>query len=163
MKIWRHIAREGSLRTILLAGAVSVAVISLSACQGTTAADRGNPPPPAVTATISFCDDGTPDCAAETSFAVGTLRDLVIKVVWENLPAGNHTQTLEVLLPAGGQYQVTQSAFNPGSASLNSFTTTRVLPVAGTWIPQRQIVGDWVVRVSLDGQVVASQMVTLNP
>ena len=88
---------------------------------------------------------------------------LVIKVAWENLPAGSHMQTLEILLPSGGPYQVTQTGLDGGGATLNSTTTTRILPVAGTSIPQRQIVGNWMIRVSLDGQLVASQMVALNP
>jgi hypothetical protein len=165
MKRRREIGSAGNLNARPLGCALILMVVSFSACQtGSTSADGGNPPPPpAVTATISFCDDGTADCEPASSFAVGTVRDLVIKVAWENLPAGSHMQTLEILMPAGGPYQVTQTGLDAGGATLNSLTTTRILPVAGTSIPQRQIVGNWMIRVSLDGQSVASQMVTLNP
>jgi hypothetical protein len=165
MKRRREIRSAGNLKATPLACALILMVVSFSACQtGSTSADGGNPPPPpAVTATISFCDDGTADCEPANSFGVGTVRDLVIKVTWENLPAGSHMQTLEILLPAGGPYQVTQAALNAGSATVNSASTTRILPIAGTSIPQRQIVGNWMIRVSLDGQPVASQMVALNP
>lgn len=164
MQLCRQSSLAGNLRTILLAGTVSLLVAGFSACQvASTSADNGNPPPQPVTAAITLCDDGTPDCTPATSFEVNTVRDLVITVDWNNLPPGNHIQTLEILIPAGGPYQVTQLALNAGNSPTGSFTTTRILPVAATWIPQRQITGDWTVRVSLDGQVIATQVVQLNP
>jgi hypothetical protein len=160
----RHMSLAENLRTIVLAAMVGSLAISFSACQlASTLADGGNPPPPPVTLAISVCDDGTPDCASATSFEVNTVRDLVINAAWENLPPGNHIQTLEILIPAGGPYQVTQLALNAGASPSGSFTTTQIFPVAATWIPQRKITGDWTVRVSLDGQVFASQMIQLNP
>jgi len=163
MKNWPHTSRAGNLRAILLVATVSLLAIGFSACQmASTSADGGNPPPPVMLA-LSVCDDGTQDCSPATSFEVNTVRDLVISAAWENLPPGNHIQTLEILIPAGGPYQVTQMAMNAGSSPSGSFTSTRIFPVAGTWIPQRKITGDWTVRVSLDGQVFASQMIQLNP
>jgi hypothetical protein len=147
----------------LIVGVIFLAS-ELSGCQmGTTSANGGGPPPPVPSAMISFCDDGDPSCATGTSFSVASLRDLVIKVTWENIPDGNHVQTLEILIPGGGLYQSTQNAFLTDSSSASPFAVTRLLPVAGTWIPQRQMTGEWLVRVSLDGQVITSQMVALNP
>jgi hypothetical protein len=128
-----------------------------------TSGDGGNPPPPTTDATISFCDDGGGNCAPATSFSVASLRDLVISVNWENLSAGNHTQMVEVMQPGGGLYQATQSSFLVSDASQSSLTTTRALPVAGAWISQRRITGEWSVRVSLDGKAITSQVVQLNP
>jgi hypothetical protein len=130
---------------------------------GSASPDGGNPPPPPVSAAISICDNGTPDCPPATSFAVNTARDLIITVNWQNLPPGNHVQTLEILIPAGGPFQVTQATFNAASSPTGSFTTTRIFPVAATWITQRQITGNWTVVASLDGQQIASQVVQLNP
>jgi hypothetical protein len=159
----RHMSLAENLRTIVLVAMVGTLAASFSACQlASTSADSGNPPPP-VTLAISVCDDGTPGCAPATSFEVNTVRDLVINAAWENLPPGNHIQILEILIPAGGPYQVTQLALNAGSSPSGSFTTTQIFPVAATWIPQRKITGDWTVRVSLDGQVFASQMIQINP
>jgi hypothetical protein len=128
-----------------------------------TSANGGNPPPPVAGATISFCDDGEGTCTPATSFSVASLRDLVINVNWENLSAGNHTQMLEVLQPDGGLYQAGQSSFLVSDASQSSLTMKRILPVAGAWISQRRMTGEWSVRVSLDGKAITSQTVQINP
>lgn len=143
--------------------AILLLALGSSGCMGSSSANGGGPPPLVPSAMITFCDDGSSSCTPATSFSVASLRDLVIKVSWENLPAGNHVQILEIMIPGGGLYQSSETAFLMGSTSSGSFATTRLLPVAGTWIPQRHITGDWLVRVSLDEQVVASQMVALNP
>ena len=149
----------------LLGCAVLCLVAGFSACQtGMTSGSGGggNPPPP-TDATISFCDDGEGTCTPATSFSVASLRDLVINVNWENLSAGNHTQMVEVLQPGGGLYQASQSSFLVSDASQSSLTTKRTLPVAGAWISQRRMTGEWSVRVSLDGKAITSQTVQINP
>ena len=153
-----------SWTTALLGCAVLCLAGRFSACQtGMTSANGGNPPPPVTGATVSFCDDGQGACTPATSFSVASLRDLVINVNWENLSGGNHTQMLEVLQPGGGLYQASRSSFLVGDASQSSLTVTRTLPVAGAWISQRRITGEWNVRVSLDGMAITSQTVQLNP
>jgi hypothetical protein len=151
--------------TLLLSCAVLCLVAGFSACQtGMTSGTGGggNPPPP-TDATISFCDDGEGTCTPATSFSVASLRDLVISVNWENLSAGNHTQMLEVLQPGGGLYQASQSSFLVSGTSESSLTMTRSVPVAGTWISQRRMTGEWSVRVSLDGKTITSQTVQITP
>lgn len=151
-------------KRISLLASVLLIVCALSSCQmGTTSASGGGPPPPVPSAMLTLCDDGDAACAPGTSFSVASLRDLVIKVTWENIPEGNHVQALEIMIPGGGLYQSTQTAFLTDSSSSGSFVVTRMLPVAGTWIQQRRLTGDWLLRVSLDGQVITSQMVALNP
>jgi hypothetical protein len=151
-------------RNIFEIAAVLLFAVGSAGCMGSSSASSGGPPPPLVPgAVFAFCDDGGPDCTPATSFSVASVRDVVIKVSWDNLPAGNHVQTLEIMIPGGGLYQATQTAFLMDGSSSGLFTATRVLPVAGTWIQQRQMTGDWLVRVSLDDQVVASHVVTLNP
>jgi hypothetical protein len=146
---------------ILLASSLVLATMGFSGCQ--TQSMGGGNPPPVLAATISLCDDGISGCPTSNSFSAAAMRDLVIKVGWENLPAGNHVQTTEILIPGGGLYQSTRTAFLIEDGAPGSLTTKRILPVAGTWIPQRQITGNWSVRVSLDGQIIASQTVELNP
>ena len=163
-----HTEKRGPARrswsTALLGCAALCMAAGFSACQtGMTSGNGGNPPPPVTGATVSFCDDGDGACTAATSFSVASLRDLVISVNWENLSAGNHTQMLQVLQPGGGLYQVSQSSFLVGGASQSSLTMTRSVPVAGTWISQRRMTGEWSVRVSLDGKAITSQTVQINP
>jgi hypothetical protein len=162
-----HTEKRGPARrswsTALLGCAALCLAAGFSACQtGMTSGSGGNPPP-VTGATVSFCDDGDGACTAATSFSVASLRDLVISVNWENLSAGNHTQMLEVLQPGGGLYQASQSSFLVGGASQSSLTMTRTVPVAGTWISQRRMTGEWSVRVSLDGKAITSQTVQINP
>ena len=153
-----------SWSTALVGCAALCLAAGFSACQtGMTSGNGGNPPPPVTGATVSFCDNGDGACTAATSFSVASLRDLVISVNWENLSAGNHTQMLEVLQPGGGLYQASQSSFLVGGASQSSLTMTRSVPVAGTWISQRRMTGEWSVRVSLDGKAITSQTVQINP
>jgi len=126
-----------------------------------TSGNGGNPPP-VTGATVSFCDIADGACTPATSFNVASLRDLVINVNWENLSGGNHTQMLEVLQPDGGLYQASQSSFLVSDAG-SSLTMTENLPVAGAWISQRRITGEWSVRVSIDGKAITTQTVQLNP
>jgi hypothetical protein len=163
MLIGRQPDTRWNRRNILGIAAVLLFAVGSSGCIGSSSANGGGPPPLVPSAAFTFCDDGRPDCTPATSFSVASVRDVVIKVSWDNLSAGNHVQTLEIMIPGGGLYQSTQTAFLTDGSSSGSFAATRVLPVAGTWIQQRQITGDWLVRVSLDDQVVASQMVALNP
>ena len=148
-------------RTLLLAGLIFF-VSGFCGCQmNSSSADKT--PPPAPSATFTFCDSGPADCSPAASFSVAAVRDLKINVAWENVPAGNHIQKLEILVPSGGLYQQTSIAFAIPNASTQPFLAMRSLSVAGTWIQQRQITGEWTVRVSLDGQVITSQTVLLTP
>lgn len=163
-----HREKRGPARrswsTALLGCAALCLAAGFSACQtGMTSGSGGNSPPPVTGATVSFCDDGEGACTPATSFSVASLRDLVINVNWENLSGGNHTQMLEVLQPGGGLYQASQSSFLVSDASQSPLTMKRTLPVAGAWISQRRITGEWSVRVSLDGKVITTQTVQLNP
>jgi hypothetical protein len=144
-----------------------ISSLEISGCaMAPSPASGGGPPPPAPApaAQIVLCDDSTPGCVVETSFSLSTVRDLNVQVEWTNVPAGNHVQQLDILLPKqGGLYQTTQTAFVISGSSPGSLTTSRMFPVGGTWISQRQMGGSWSVQVSLDGQVMASQAVEFSP
>ena len=152
-----------SFRSTMLPAAFALfAAIGFSACQ-MTSADRGTPAAVPPTATFTFCDKEATGCSGETSFSTAATRDLEVKVSWQNVPAGNHVQTLEILLPGGNLYQQTQMAFGVPQGSTEPLVAIQILPVAGTWIQQRKMMGEWTARVSLDGQVIATQRVELTP
>ena len=160
---WQRRAATCNPLAISAVLAIVLLVALLAGCGGAMTSGNGGGPPPVVpSAMISFCDDGISGCPAATTFQVGSTRDVMIKVSWEGLDEGSHVQTLEILMPGGGLYQSTQAALFAGAAP-GTFQTTRVLPVAGTWIQQRNITGEWIVRASLDGQVINSQAVQINP
>jgi|SRR5580700_697636 hypothetical protein len=141
---------------------VLLAVIGFSGCQ-MTSADGGTPAAAQPSATFSFCDKEASGCDSETSFSAAATRDLEVKISWQNVPAGNHVQTLEILIPGGNLYQQTQMAFVVPQGSTEPLVAIQTLPVAGTWIQQRHMMGEWTTRVSLDGQVVATQNVEFTP
>ncbi len=145
----------------MLLAAIFLAGMNFSACQMSSA--DGGAPPAAPAATFSFCDHEASECEAGATFSVAATRDLEVEVSWQNVPAGNHVQTLEILAPGGNLYQQSQTPFEAPKASTNPLVSIQTLPVAGTWIQQRNIMGEWTARVSLDGQVIATQTVELTP
>ncbi|MFZ0412210.1 MAG: hypothetical protein WA737_08295 [Candidatus Acidiferrales bacterium] len=152
------------------AGFLPAAVLLLSlaffpACQMPPAGGNGGGSAPLSNpaALITFCADGPDGCSPAGSFSVAALRDLVITVNWSGVAPGNHAQTLELLLPGGGLLQSMKTGFKIPAGSNGSFSAVRVLPVAGTWISQKQETGNWSVQVALDGKPVASQSLELNP
>ena len=78
-------------------------------------------------------------------FLSGILRDLRIRVGWQNL-SGSHTQRLELFSPDGSLYQ----RFSTQFANASSVETD--LPVGGTWITEFSLFGAWRVDVFLDSQ-----------
>jgi hypothetical protein len=115
-------------------------------------------PSPAVTATLKFCDDGDPNCLAKDTFDLNQIRDLFMWVDWQNVPLGTHTQTIDLFLPQGHFLYVSYSDnFTISDSSNGSATVLRSMPVAGTWITQRQLSGTWEVHVSLDGQLIETK------
>ncbi len=162
MFLLTHSATRSYRNSIFLAAVALFAAIQFSGCQ-MTSADGGTPPPAAPSATFSFCDKEAPSCDNETSFSATATRDLEVKVSWQNVPAGSHVQTLEILLPGGNLYQQTQMTFGVQQGSDEPMVAIQTLPVAGTWIQQRHLLGQWTARVSLDGQVIATQTVELTP
>jgi hypothetical protein len=152
--------RSGRIKFLLAAG-VFMAAVGLSSCRMNSGG--GGTPPAVASATISFCDPQAPNCDGQTSFSATTTRDVQVKVSWQNVPVGTHVQSLELLLPDGNLYQHTQTAFAVQTELSEVPGATQTLPFAGTWIQQRNLMGEWTARVSLDGQVITSQSVQLNP
>jgi hypothetical protein len=155
------IERSQAYKKALSLAGLFLFVSGFCGCQ-TNSPSAAKVPPTPPNAALTFCESGYSDCSPASSFSVSTVRDVKINVAWENVPAGNHVQKLEILVPSGGLYQQATTAFAIPDDSTEPFVAMRSLPVAGTWIQQRQITGEWTVRVSLDGQVIASQTVQLN-
>lgn len=149
---------SGMLRRFWIAGCAAT-VLSLSGCQMQSSP---GPQPPA-SGEISFCDAGSSGCPSGNSFSLSSMSDLTIQASLHSVPAGNHSEKVDVFLPEGGLYQSTQTGFLIAPDSDGSFSATQSIPVAGTWIVQRHEIGDWSVTISLDGKAVTTQMVSLNP
>ena len=161
--VWDGLRTPESFLAVILCGAL------LSAgCSGQMAASNGSSPPgggpaPSPAASVTLCDNQTPGCPPASTFTLSTLRGIDISVAWSNLRAGAHTQKLSLRLPNGDLYQSLESGFLISDFSAGSTTTIRTLPVAGTFITQRQLIGDWTLEVSLDEQPLASLVVHFDP
>ena len=151
-----------SLKWAILA--LAIASLSVGAgCANSLQSSPGNGTGNPTSMTISFCSDPGPNCAPASSFSIASLRDLNIVVQWSNVPAGTHTQRLDILEPDGGLYRTFNTGFAIDANSGGSATTTGIVPVAGSWISQRFLSGNWTVQVSLDDQAQGSSVVRLDP
>ncbi|HWQ02967.1 MAG TPA: hypothetical protein VNL38_00660 [Candidatus Nitrosotenuis sp.] len=122
---------------------------------------------------VFFCQTASPECRGlGTSFDITKLRDLYVFATWPDL-SGNFTQTVEFYLPDGSLYLKKSTPFmvrngqplarRQASSTLPEWMFTKSrgvpavvtpLPVAGTFITQRNLTGTWTVRVLLDGALV---------
>ncbi|MGH9709591.1 MAG: hypothetical protein ACRD37_03485, partial [Candidatus Acidiferrales bacterium] len=114
---------------------------SSSNAVNTSGSPTVNSKEPAVS--VIFCDNSNAGCVGDSTFSASALRDLNIVVTWKNLSAGHHAQTLNIVHPGGGLYQMFYTSFLTDKSSAGSQTTTDALPVAGTWIVQRSMLGEW--------------------
>ncbi|HTV60224.1 MAG TPA: hypothetical protein VMJ93_15235 [Verrucomicrobiae bacterium] len=150
----------GSKRGLLAGSILVLCFASMSCAMQSSSADGGSPVSP--TAVISLCDDAVAGCPPTTSFSLSTIRDLVIKVDWYGVSPGNHAQELKVILPQGGALEASQTGFLVNPAGGNEFSSLRKVPLAGTWVTQREEIGIWSVQVSLDGAPIATQTVDMT-
>lgn len=148
-------------RAWLIASLIAFAGIAGCAEGGTM---NGAPPVQAqVSATVTLCNQTPQGCAAGSTFSLGTIRDLSIHVDWKNVEAGTRTQELELIDPGGGSYQVVNSSFVVPDGGTGTASTDVSIPISGSMITQREITGNWTIRVSLDGQSAANQNVVFQP
>jgi hypothetical protein len=116
--------------------------------------------PTHLAATLEFCDDGAEKsaCTSKDAFSLTQIRDLFIWVNWQVVPTGPHTQQLDIFMPQGHALYIRYSdGFQITDAPVGSALVLRSMPVAGTWITQRQLTGTWEVDASLDGKLVSSK------
>ncbi len=115
-----------------------------------------------VAMTVSLCDSGENGCSSGSSFQLSVIRDLGVGVDWKNVPAGTHTQQIALVQPNGVVYQTVSHSFGVPDNTLGSPKISDVIPVAGTFITQRDQVGEWSVEISLDGKTVGTQKFQFN-
>jgi len=123
----------------------------------------GTPTSADASAAVTVCNVTPDGCNQNTSFSLATIRDLSVHVQWTNVAPGTQTQTLQLLDPAGGSYQVTNSSFVVADGGNGQAATDVLIPIRGSMITQRQITGAWTVQLMLNGKPVASQNVILQP
>jgi hypothetical protein len=146
------------------------------------APDPVDPPGRSTKPEVFFCQTSSAQCRSTgASFEVGKLRDLYVFVTWPNT-SGTLTQTVEFYLPNGSLYLKRSTNFmvrkgQPVARPLSGetlppefFTTSRgvpavvtLLPVAGTYITQRNLLGTWTVRVLLNGALAATAVFEFAP
>jgi hypothetical protein len=123
-------------------------------------------PPDVLAATVKFCDDETenPNCSSKNTFSLAQIRDLFTWINWQAVPAGTHTQELDIFMPQGHALYVKYlNSFQITGTPEGSATVMSVMPVAGTWITQRQFTGTWEVDVLLDGRLITSKQFDFTP
>jgi hypothetical protein len=155
--------REASRpRATALAGALS-AFLAIAGCAGTSVSNILPPPvQPQISAAISVCNKTPDSCADAQTFSLAQIRDLAIHVDWKNVPQGTRTQKLEMFDPGGGSYQVLNTSFVEEEGGNGEMQTDALIPISGSMITQRGITGSWTLRVSLDGQAIATQSFTFE-
>src|SRR5256885_17263179 len=113
-----------------------------------------------------FCDTNDPACTPASAFSLSTLRDLYIFVEWTGVPAGTHTQEVRFFLPedrTGTLYQSFNNPFSAPHGHRKVVTLIDDLPVAGTFIENRELTGIWRADIYLDDVFVASSYVEFLP
>ncbi len=148
---------------LILPAAIVASVTWLGGCATNSASSPVVPKVQQMSAVIRVCDSLTAGCSGESSISLGALHDLQVSVDWTNMPGGTHSQQIAFLLPNGVVYQTVSHGFAVPDGALGSPTVSDGMAVAGTYITQRQMTGNWTVQVSLDGAVISSQQVTLEP
>ncbi len=162
MRISKMCGWTKNLFLIAAAGCL-LAMTGCAGLQGLLGFGGGGPTQPPMTATISFCDMVTSNCQSNAgTFTASGTQGVNIAVKWQNTPLGNHTQQIQLLMPDGNFYQEFQAGFLIDSASNGQASITRAIPIAGTFITQRKLLGTWKVQVLLDGAVVNTANLHLN-
>lgn len=113
--------------------------------------------------TVRLCDTGEQACSGSGNFSVTSIRDLSLDVAWMNVPAGTHTQQIALVQPNGVVYQTVSHAFAVPDGTIGSPALNDVIPVAGTFITQRSLTGQWSVEISLDGATISKQAFEFEP
>jgi hypothetical protein len=147
----------------LAPAAALLLTIAISGCAESSVPSVLPPPQPQIAASISVCNKTPNACADAQTFSLAQIRDLSIHVDWKNVSPGTRTQKLEMLDPGGGSYQVLNTSFLEEEAGTGQAQTDSLIPISGSMITQRGMTGTWTLRVSLDGQEVATQSITFEP
>ena len=167
MRAFANASRTRLLRRILAVSTLLGSVL-LAGCaeSGSTSSTDPSPQAPALqppSASITVCNETPDGCQPATSFSLAAMRDLSVQVQWMNVPAGTQTQTLQMMDPGGGSYEVRNSSFVVTDGTPGQATTSVLIPIGGSMIAQRQITGNWTIQVMLDGKTITTRSVTFQP
>lgn len=135
--------------------------------QGGQPAPQPPPPPPpswGVLASSSFASTSTLP-PAESTFSV-QVRDVFLYALYFN-GTGAHAVRVDVINPDGALYQQNSYTLDPATAPRDPATGAywgwSDLPVAGTYISQYALYGNWTVDVLVDGVQVTAETITFAP
>jgi hypothetical protein len=154
-------ANHTGFRRCATAALLLCAGLVLASCGTTDSTSGSSLPMPQAKAEVVLCNSVMANCTSQQDFALGVVRDLNVMVNWENLAAGTHAQRVSFLVPGGDLYKAYEQSFMVDSTG--TVTTMQALPVAGTWISQRRLVGAWSVVVELDGQQISTLPFDFTP
>jgi hypothetical protein len=118
------------------------------------------------TAAVSFCNAAQTGCQSQSanfSMTTSNIPDLNIKVDWASVLPGTHSQEVRLMMPNGNLFQRLQDTFMVAANGNGTASVNRNIPIAGSFISQRQITGGWKIEVSLDGKAKATGDLQLNP
>jgi hypothetical protein len=165
MKKISHPRKTWLLRRLAAGTALTACVFIIGCAESSpmSSGGTGTPTPADASAVVTVCNQTPDGCSQNTSFSLATIRDLSVHVQWTNVAPGTQTQTLQLLDPGRGSYQVTNSSFVVADGSNGQASTDVLIPVSGSMITQRQITGTWTIQVTLNGKPVATQSVILQP
>lgn len=144
---------------------IPLALLALAGLSGCAQSDNPIPAPveQPLAMSMKLCDTSAQGCTGSGNFSVTTIRDLSLDVEWKNVPAGTHTQQVALVQPNGVVYQTVSHAFAVPDGTVGSPALNDVIPVAGTFITQRSLTGQWSVEVSLDGATIGKQSFEFEP
>jgi hypothetical protein len=165
MKKISHPIGTRILRQIATGAALAACACMLGCAESspTSSGGTGTPTPAEASAVVTVCNETPNGCSQDTSFSLATIRDLSVHVQWSNVAPGTQTQSLQLLDPGGGSYQVTNSSFVVADGSAGQASTDVLIPVSGSMITQRQITGTWTMQLMLNGKPIATEHVILQP
>lgn len=155
--------RHSRARGLVVALTAAACVLTGCQPQSSSAHERNAQNRLTPVATVTFCSHKPAACSSADDFSIGATSELEIKTAIEHAAPGNHTQSLEIVMPDGRQYQETKVGFRVVAESTEPVEAMRTIPIAGTWVQSRHVTGVWKVRCSLDGQVLATAEFRLEP
>lgn len=154
---------------------ILIVLCAMAACVGQTAVVEGASATEQVRE-VYFGETEEDVCQpGRQQFWMDELRSLYVCIVWAGL-SGTHAAQLKFLSPDGNLYQAMTLAFVTATAPATVATLevegrqypvkragwgnkgetllVAALPVAGTYITQHSLAGEWTVEISLDGSPV---------
>jgi hypothetical protein len=156
----RKLARAASVCAIAVMSACASAFLSGCQTRSTAASETSKAGPHA---SISFCVASPQACTPAASFSAASTKELTIRSWTLGVPAGNHTQALEIQMPSGEEYPETRIGFRVPDGSKDAIPEMRTIPMTELRSAQKPVTGSWTVRLLLDGKLITTQTFEMKP